>query len=143
MPYATWTESVQLDTASWPGGSYLLRLVGDNGAEWLVPLVLRDRDTSGKLMLVVPDTTLQAYNTWGGRSVYTGPGGFADRSRAVSYSRPYDKDAGSGWYLGLAQPVVRLAEQLDLSTTYVAASDLDTGAATMMGTEGVVMMGHD
>jgi hypothetical protein len=143
MPYATWAASTQLDTGDWPSGSYLLRLVGDNGAEWLVPLVLRDRDASGKLMLVIPDTTLQAYNTWGGRSVYTGPGGFADRSRAVSYSRPYDKDAGSGWYVGLAQPVVRLAEQLDLPTTYVAASDLDTGIATMIGAAGVVMMGHD
>ena len=117
MPGATWKASAQLDTAEWPGGSYLLRLVGSNGAEWLVPLVLRDSDPAGKLMLVIPDTTLQAYNTWGGRSAYTGPGGFAHRSRAVSYSRPYDKDAGSGWYLGLSQPVVRLAEQLNLPTT--------------------------
>lgn len=143
MPYAAWKDSTQLNTASWPGGSYLLRVVGDNGAEWLVPLVLRDPDVAGKLMVVIPDTTLQAYNAWGGRSAYGGPGGFADRSRAVSYSRPYDKEAGSGWYLGLAQPVVRLAEKLELPTTYVAASDLDGGTATMSGAEGVVMLGHD
>lgn len=143
MHYAEWDESARVDTAGWLPGMYLLRLVGDNGAEWLVPLVLRDRDVAGKLMIVIPDTTSQVYNTWGGRSAYTGPGGFADRSRAVSYSRPYVEGGGAGRYLFLAHPVVALAEKADLPVTYVAASDLDVEKGAMTGAEGVVILGHD
>ena len=141
MPYAKWRPSTKLRTAKWPSGSYLLRLVGDNGSEWLVPLLIRERNTKGKIVVVVPDTTFQAYNAWGGWSAYKGPEG--DRSRAVSYSRPYKNRAGTGGYLYLAQPVVRFVEKWGLPVAYVAASDLDAGTAAMSGAEGVVMLGHD
>jgi hypothetical protein len=143
MPYAKWQRSVSIDTTDWPGGMYLLRVVGSNDAEWLVPLVLRDRVVDGKVMLVIPDTTSQAYNLWGGRSAYSGPGGFADRSRAVSYSRPYLEGSGAGRYLFLAHPVVALAEREGIPLTYVNASDLDVESGVMQSTEGVVMLGHD
>ncbi len=143
MPYAEWQPSMTVDTTGWPGGMYLLRLVGNNGAEWLVPLVLRERDVTGKTMIVIPDTTSQAYNPWGDRSAYSGPGGFSDRSRAVSFSRPYSEGYGAGRYFSLAQPLVRLAEQTGLPLAYVAASDLDREKGAMSGTEGVVVLGHD
>lgn len=141
MPYAKWKPSIKLRTKKWPAGPYLLRLVGSNGAQWLVPLVLREERVAGKLVVVIPDTTFQAYNDWGGLSAYTGKTG--DRSRAVSYARPYKKAAGTGGYLTLAQPVVKFAEKWGLPVTYVAASDLDTGTATMVNAQGVATLGHD
>jgi hypothetical protein len=35
-----------------------------------VPLLVRSTDTRGKIVLVAGDTTWQAYNSWGGRSLY-------------------------------------------------------------------------
>lgn len=143
-PYAQWQPSVDIETADWIPGMYLLRLVGDNGAEWLVPLVVRSPDAQGRIVFIMSDLTWQAYNMWGGRSAYTGPGGFADRSRAVSFSRPYLNGSGTGKYLGYEHPVVVLAERLGIPVSYVAATDLADGAEEpLRGAEGVVSLGHN
>lgn len=143
-PYAKWEPSLQVDTTDWLPGMYLMRLAGDRGAEWLVPLVVRSPDAEGRLVLLMSDLTWQAYNMWGGRSAYTGPGGFADRSRAVSFSRPYVNGSGTGKYLGYEHPVVVLAERLGIPVSYVATSDLSDGAdAQLEGAQGVVSLGHN
>ncbi|MEZ5115717.1 MAG: DUF6605 domain-containing protein [Candidatus Nanopelagicales bacterium] len=143
-PYAAWQPSAYVDTTGWHPGMYLLRLVGTNGAEWLIPLVLRSPDAVGRLVLVMADLTWQAYNDWGGRSAYRGPGGFEDRSRAVSFSRPYLNGRGTGKYLNYEHPVVMLAERLGVPVSYLAASDFSWGGDTLVaGAEGIVSLGHN
>lgn len=141
--YAQWDPSVTVDTTGWVPGMYLFRLVGSSGAQWLIPLVVRSPDAEGKLVMVMSDLTWQAYNMWGGRSAYTGPGGFPDRSRAVSFSRPYLNGSGTGKYLGYEQPVVVLAERLGIPVSYVAASDLSSDDTAFRGAEGVLSLGHN
>ena len=142
--FAKWQPSLTVDTAGWVPGMYLLRLSGSTGAEWLVPLVVRAPSADGRLVLVMSDLTWQAYNMWGGRSAYEGSGGFPDRSRVVSFSRPYLNGSGTGKYLGFEQPVVALAEKLGIPVTYVAASDLADGDPRWLaGAQGVVSLGHN
>lgn len=142
--YAKWKPSLTVDTAGWTPGMYLLRLTGSSGAEWFVPLVVRAPSAEGQVVLVMSDLTWQAYNLWGSRSAYEGPGGFPDRSRVVSFSRPYLNGSGTGKYLGYEQPVVALAERLGIPVTYVAASDLADGDPEWLaGAEGVLSLGHN
>ena len=141
--YADWKPSLQVDTADWVPGMYLFRLSGSEGKDWMVPLVVRSPNADGRLVLIMSDLTWQAYNMWGGRSAYKGPAGFDDRSRAVSFSRPYSNGSGTGKYLGYEQPVVALAEQLGIPVSYVASSDLSSDEAALSGAEGVVSLGHN
>ncbi|HVW42647.1 MAG TPA: N,N-dimethylformamidase beta subunit family domain-containing protein, partial [Amycolatopsis sp.] len=87
---APWQPSLTVPTAGWQAGDYLFRLDGDNGAQQFVPLTLRTPSSAGKIVIVNAVTTWQAYNRWGGYSLYDSPSGKkAERSRAVSFDRPY------------------------------------------------------
>ena len=86
---------------SWPPGMYLLKLVGDAGQQQYVPLCVRDDASTAAYVLQNSVTTWQAYNLWGGYSLYYGmkPGGgqdFAHRARAVSFDRPYPQTWAQG-----------------------------------------------
>src|SRR5258707_300683 len=83
-------------------GASLFRLDSDRGLlRRFVPLTLRATTARGAVVLVDADTTWQAYNAWGGYSLYHGPdGGRADRARAVSFDRPYDYGLGAGDFIG-------------------------------------------
>ena len=74
----------------WPVGSYLLKLVASTGQQRWVPLTVRDDASTATYVVVNSVNTWQAYNRWGGCSLYdcrAVPGG---RSRMVSFDRPYD-----------------------------------------------------
>jgi hypothetical protein len=59
-------------------------------------LTLRDDASHAALVIQNSVTTWQAYNDWGGYSLYTGPGGsFSARSRVVSFDRPYSSQYGN------------------------------------------------
>ena len=142
--FAKWQPSMGLDTVDWQPGMYLIRIVGNSGQDWLVPLVVRSADVTNRLVLVMSDLTWQAYNTWGGRSAYEGLDGTRpDRSRAVSFARPYENGNGTGKYLAYEHPMVQLAEAEGLPVSYVASSDLTDEPEALLGAAGVVFGGHD
>ena len=88
---ADWHRSLSVPTSGWRPGSYLIRLEVAHHASY-VPLTVRSPSMRGRLVLLAPDTTWQAYNDWGGRNLYWGPTGKSDsahRSRAVTFDRPY------------------------------------------------------
>ncbi len=105
---APWRPSTTLETTGWPPGMYLLRLDTDRGAvRRFVPLVVRTASARGAVVMVNANTTWQAYNQWGGYSLYRGPtGGDEDRARAVTFDRPYDYGAGAGDFIGAELPLL-------------------------------------
>ena len=93
MVTAPWRPSLTISTANWAPGSYLLRLDAVGGAERYVPITVRSASTAGAVVILNDNTTWQAYNAWGGYSLYQGPDGLpTDRGYAVSFDRPYDED---------------------------------------------------
>ncbi|MFF3563769.1 N,N-dimethylformamidase beta subunit family domain-containing protein [Streptomyces sp. NPDC002574] len=143
---ARWDPGVRVPTRGWPEGAYLVRLTaGGSGAQRYVPVTVRSRTAAGRVVLVNAVATWQAYNTWGGRSLYHGPGGEADyagRSLAVSCDRPYDRD-GAPLFLTYEQPAVALAESLGLPLAYATGMDLDRDPELLAGARAVVSLGHD
>ena len=81
-------------------GIYIGRLVRDDtGGASHVPFVVRNDAGHSALLFQTSDTTWQAYNTYGGNSLYKGSGlgtgGQADgRAYKVSYNRPITVRAG-------------------------------------------------
>ena len=139
---APWHRSGEVDTTGWPEGDYLLRLDAGAASRY-VPLTVRSADARGRLLVVVAPMTWQAYNLWGGGSLYDGDDGtFGARSLAVSFDRPYVDGFGSGRFLTYDAPVVTLAERAGLPLAWVTDYDLATDPGLVRGATGIVVGGH-
>ncbi len=146
MVRAPWQPSLTVRTAGWPAGAYLLRLDAASGLQRFVPLTVRSASTAGAVVLINDVTTWQAYNMWGGYDLYTGPGGFADRSREVTFDRPYDAnsyDNGAEWFMSFDQPAVALAEKTGVPLAYETDVDLNADPGLLSGARAVISLGHD
>jgi len=139
---APWRLTTTVDTAGWPEGAYLLRLDTARATRF-VPLTVRSASARGRLLLVQSAMTWQAYNDWGGGSLYDGEDKqFGDRSLAVSFDRPYTTAAGAGRFAYQDLPVLRVAERLGLPLAYATDYDLDLDPGLLDGATGVVTGGH-
>jgi len=153
MTRAEWTPSLTIPiTDEWPPGSYLIKLVSDVGEAHYVPLTVRDDSAVGSLAVISAVTTWQAYNPWGGCSLYRcydGPG----RSTVVSFDRPYAAtyNWGSADYLTHELPLIALIEELGIDTAYITNIDLHTSGSgdgdeldsVLDGRTALLSVGHD
>lgn len=137
---AHWKPSLTVDTTGWAEGAYLVRLDASTGGQRYVPITVRSASAEGRVVILNAVTTWQAYNLWGGRSLYSGPGGFADRSRKVTFDRPYDH-SGARLFLDFEWQAIRLAERSGVPLAYLTSLDLRPGA--LRGAKAVVSLGHD
>jgi N,N-dimethylformamidase beta subunit-like, C-terminal len=151
MIEAQWKPSLTFTVdGSWPPGDYLLRLITtDYKSEHYIPLTVRDDLSTSGLILQNDVSTWQAYNDWGGYSLYHGPNGFSDRSRVVSYDRPYRYSAqssggqGDGQFLLYDYPLVRFVEELGLDVSYWTDIDLHERPQLLLNHRALITMSHD
>ena len=131
--------------ASWPPGDYLFKLVASNAGQSYVPLTVRDDDSHAALVIQNSVATWQAYNLWGGYSLYEGatPPYYETRSRAVSFDRPYAGGRGASQFFWKEQAVVSLAEQQGLDITYWTDVDLHEHPERLSNHQGLITLGHD
>jgi len=143
MVTAPWRPSMTIDTTNWPPGSYLLRLDASSGAERYVPITIRSASTAGAVVILDDNTTWQAYNAWGGYSLYQGPDGLpSDRGYAVSFERPYDGD-GAVRFLAFDEAATALAEHTGVKLAYETDVDIDQDPGILAGARAVISLGHD
>ena len=139
---APWTHPLSVPTAGWPPGDYLLKLTAASGGQRYVPLVVRSPRTAGTVVIDNAALTWQAYNAWGGYSLYHGHHGFGDRAYAVSFDRPYDAN-GADKFMVYERPLVAEAERLGLPLSYVTDIDVSTDPGLLSGARAVLSLGHD
>ncbi|MFE4541443.1 N,N-dimethylformamidase beta subunit family domain-containing protein [Arthrobacter sp. NPDC056727] len=143
MVWCRWAVTTRVNTAGWPEGLYYLILTGGSGRDHMIPLVVESASVTGKVVLVVNDCTMQAYNRWGGYSLYTGPGHrYSTRSYKVSFDRPYsnfteidERDS----------PLVRAAEAIrepGLRLAYTTESEISAKPSLATGAAAVIFSGH-
>ena len=138
-----WRDSLTLSTTGWPEGAYLLRLEASAGHQRYVPLIVRSASAEGKVLLMHGPATWQAYNLWGGYSLYQGSNGaYGTRSYAVSFDRPYDQD-GAEKFLVYERAAVALAEKLRLPLAYTTGIDVHQDPKVLDGARAVFSLGHD
>lgn len=138
-----WAPSTTVDTVGWPEGTYLLLLTDSRGLKKYVPLTVRSGSVVGRLVLLNAVTTYQAYNAWGGHSLYDVPApNFRTRSSRVSFDRPYEGN-GARIITQYEQPVIAEAERDDLPLAYLTSMELDADPQALDGALGLVSMGHD
>ena len=126
-------------TQSTPPGQYLVKLKSLGYQSSFVPLVITG-EISSDVTFISSILTWQAYNQWGGQSLYKGTDGKREtRATSVSLDRPYDGD-GAGQFRYMEQPLVQLMEQLGLDINYL--TDIDLDKAPEINSASIVLGGH-
>ncbi len=144
-----WAES-----ASWAvpstavSGVYFAKLTRtDTGGANQIPFIVRDDASHSDLLFQTSDTTWEAYNDWGGNSLYTGgPGTNPPRAYKVSYNRPFATrtDDPEDFFFNAEYPAVRWLEENGFDISYISGVDTDRGGAGMLEQHKVFMsVGHD
>ena len=143
MVRAPWNVSLQVPISStWVQGTYLLKLVSSDGGQAYIPFVVRNDTSTADLVIQADATTWQAYNRWGGYSLYMGPdGAFETRSRAVSFDRPFGGRGAAGLLHEL--PFVVLVERLGMDVTYWTDVDLHQQPELLQNRSALVSLDHD
>lgn len=144
---ARWQETATIAVDdSWPPGMYLLKLQASDATSSFVPVVVRDDSSTAPLAVVSEVTTFQAYNTWGGCSLYTCPGIKGQkRAKIVSFDRPYGTGGGASDFVAFDAPLVALVEELGLDVSYWTNLDMEERPDAVLGAgrTAIVSLGHD
>src|SRR5450755_4279712 len=149
---ATW--SVPATAVSGVYFAHIYRTDGTEG-ENQVPFVVTNSSSTSNIVFMTSDETWQAYNDWGGYSLYTGSGTDTTRSpldpgRAdqVSYNRPFatrfDTPGGQDYFFYAEFPTIEFLERNGYDVSYVSQEDVSApGAASMLEQHKVFMnAGH-
>ncbi len=162
-------------SASWEipedavSGVYFAKLVREDGTEdaSIIPFVVRDDASTSDIVFQTSDTTWQAYNAWGGASLYYGevPVDPADmigylppncscgltaigRASAVSYNRPIITNTspigGTHDYIfGVESAAISWLEQNGYDVSYISGVDATRNGALLLNHDAYLSVGHD
>jgi hypothetical protein len=144
-PYVVRTQ------ASWKSGVYLAKLTTTAGKSSYVMFVVRDDANPSPYLLQLGINTYQAYNNWGGRSLYNfnSTGGNAHK---VSLNRPYALSSAPGAARGLGTAeflvgwdynVIRFLEREGYDVTYTTDYDVHKRPASLRTHRAIIVPGHD
>jgi hypothetical protein len=146
---AGWSVTDELRVGDdWVSGYYLalLRVTAgpDEGAIGRIPLIVRAPPGDRSAILVqVPVNTWQAYNPWGGKSLYTFNSTGAVAASKVSFDRPYAEDVPVKVAFGLELQAVRFLEREGYDVTYATDVDVDRSPELLVHHRLVASIGHD
>jgi Domain of unknown function (DUF4082)/Cadherin-like domain len=162
-------------SASWEipddaaSGVYFAKLVREDGTQdaSIIPFVVRDDASTSDIVFQTSDTTWQAYNAWGGASLYYGevPVDPADmigylppncscgltaigRASAVSYNRPIITNTspigGSHDFIfGVESSAISWLEQNGYDVSYISGVDATRSGALLLNHDAFLSVGHD
>jgi hypothetical protein len=138
-------------SASWAvptnatSGIYFAKVVRtDTGGASHIVFIVRDDASTSDLLFQTADTTWQAYNSYGGNSLYTGSP--AGRAYKVSYNRPFNTrvvDGGQDWLFATEYPMVRWLEANGYDVSYFTGMDSDRYGNLIRNHKAFLSVGHD
>ena len=137
---ASW--AVPADATS---GIYVAKAIRDAGTPGASHIVFIVRDDVGRsdLLFQTSDTTWQAYNSYGGNSLYVGAP--AGRAYKVSYNRPFRTvlDSRPSWLFNAEYPMVRWLEANGYDVSYFTGVDSDRRGGEVLEHKTFLSVGHD
>jgi putative cell wall-binding protein len=140
---ANWTNAVDLGIPSnWESGMYLAKIIDSNFKESYIPFVVKDPNPSG-MGLVISTNTYQAYNDWGGKSLYSYNSSDGIPSVKVSFNRPYTDGYGSGQFFSYEYNMIRWLEKKGYKISYFTNQDIDQGYVRNSQIKTLLFPGHD
>ena len=159
VPVAIWASAV-MDPATgsvrapWPAafsvqvpanaltGIYLVKLKSSLG-ETYATFVVREPQRAATILYPVSTNTYQAYNTWGGTSLYQNHRSdwSAWHAYAVSFDRPYQNN-GTGELMSMDHGFITFAEAQGYDLAYVSDADVDADPQLASRRRMLVLQAH-
>jgi hypothetical protein len=114
-----------------------------SGAVGSVPLIVRQSPTAvaSAVLIQVPVNTWEAYNPWGGKSLYQF--GTSRHALEVSFDRPFDQQQLHNMGTELELPWVRFLERNGIDVSYQTDLDTDVAPGSLLRHRLVFAIGHD
>ncbi len=162
-PYILEIPNNPNDPTDWASGIYLAKLTaGQSGKQSYIIFVVRDDRRASDILFQSSVTTFQAYNNWGGKSLYRW-NSKSKQAYKVSFNRPYaispnPKAAygvGAGEFLTNIQPyrrvssagweynMVRWLEREGYDVTYATNIDTHFNSRLLPAHKVFLSVGHD
>jgi len=153
-----WAESAHWDVpVNAVSGIYIVKLTRtNNGGTSHIVFIVRDDAGSSALLFQTSDATWQAYNNYGGNSLYVNGSGTAvpgfNHATKVSYNRPFlTRNGGGGggaaedWLFNAEYPMIRWLERNGYDVSYTTEVDMNrnTTAITPANHKVLMSVGHD
>lgn len=148
-----WSESAKWKVpANAVSGLYIAKLTRtDNGGASHIAFIVRDDASTSKLYFQTSDATWQAYNVYGGNSLYTGNTTYTSGHAAkVSYNRPFVTRNGGGgggaeedWLFNAEYPMIRWLERNGYDVSYTTDMDADRNGSLILNHKVFLSVGHD
>ena len=104
--------------------------------------VVRNDGRAADIMLQTSDTTMHAYNRYGGNSLYYSEHGLG-RAYKVSYNRPFRIDGNGNAFWDAEYPLVRWLERNGYDVTYCTGVDTHRLPGQLANKKLFVSSGHD
>jgi hypothetical protein len=137
------------DPTNWMSGMYLAKLTAsDSGVQNYIVFAVRDDTRASDLLLAQTVDTYQAYNVWGGKSLYgtiANRGDTANDAHKVSFNRPYygDDTSGAGNLPFWEQPMLAWLEAEGYDVSYATNIDVDRDPTLLLNHKAFLSVGHD
>ncbi|HLM86579.1 MAG TPA: N,N-dimethylformamidase beta subunit family domain-containing protein, partial [Solirubrobacteraceae bacterium] len=136
-------------------GVYIAELVRDDtGGKSQIIFVVRNDESHSKILLQTSDATWEAYNDYGGNSLYSCtvecPSGKPKAYKAaysVSYNRPFDgafaTDNGASYLWYAEYQMMRFLERNGYDVSYTTGGQVDQNGALLKNHKVFMSSGHD
>jgi large repetitive protein len=129
-------------------GVYIAKLVREDGPAGAshITFIVRNDDGNSDLLFQTSDTTWQAYNQYGGYSLYGGAGVLdGGHAHKVSYNRPFTtRDTPTeDWLFNAEYPMLRWLERSGYDVSYFTDVDSDRYGSEILEHKVFLSVGHD
>lgn len=141
-----WTITIPAGTNAWVSGHYLAKLTTREGKQAHIPFIVRDDNRYATYMVQASVTTWQAYNNWGGKSLYDYNSTNGKRAYKVSFNRPYAGTGSGDLYnpdTGWELNILRFFEREGYDVKYITNIDLHENVNRLYNCHSFISAGHD
>ncbi len=146
------SDTIQIGD-DWVSGVYVARLLlcsgEQRGLDAFAPFVVRQRRDAERADILVqqPLTTAQAYNNWGGKSLYTSNSSDLQAAVKVSFERPYaawsELVVNARWPFVWDYHLLRYLEREGFHVGYTTDVDTHREPWSLVGHRLLMTSGHD
>lgn len=157
-PYTLYIPATPGDPTDWASGAYLARLTGgQDGKQSYIIFAVRDDTRPTDLLVQMSFSTYQAYNNWGGASLYDF-NSVPIPAKKVSFNRPFSVIPGvsAAYWTGSGEffyfrsgsaafecNLVRWLEREGYDASYCSSLDTHSTTNLLWSHKGFISMGHD
>jgi hypothetical protein len=133
--------------ATWVSGVYIVKLLSSAGFMRYTLFIVRNDTSHAPVLVQIPLLTYQAYNAWGGYSLYSGRNAqgvyiSANRAYAVSFDRPYIGNGGLMYLVLYDYDLLFWLERQGYNMSYITDLDTDSPRQSLALHRLIIFSGH-